>query len=333
MERIGWPGRVPVHARHPPHRLSRQAVDDPAVRRLRQRPADQRALQDDPRRGRRRPVGRLRHAHPDGPRLRRRARARRGGSLRRRDRLRGRHAGAVRRHRPGRHHDVDDDLAARPCRCSACTSSPPNGRAPTPAELNGTLQTDIFKEYIAQKEWIYPPEPHLKLIGDLMEYVATRHPGVQAAVGVRLPHPGGRSHRRAGARVHPRRRVRLRRAGHVARAGRRPVRARPVVLLRRAHRLLRGDREAARGAPDLGALDARRLRREDRSRPVAALPHPDRRRLADRAAAGQQHRAHRGRGARRGAGRHELAAHQRAGRGARAAVGEGGPDRACAPSR
>ena len=40
------------------------------------------------------------------------------------------------------------------------------------ARLNGTLQTDIFKEYIAQKEWIYPPEPHLKLIGDLMEYVA-----------------------------------------------------------------------------------------------------------------------------------------------------------------
>src|SRR5690348_9301141 len=41
------------------------------------------------------------------------------------------------------------------------------------SKLNGTLQTDIFKEYIAQKEWIYPPEPHLKLIGDLMEYVAT----------------------------------------------------------------------------------------------------------------------------------------------------------------
>ncbi|WNE98946.1 methylmalonyl-CoA mutase family protein [Streptomyces luomodiensis] len=38
------------------------------------------------------------------------------------------------------------------------------------ARLNGTLQTDIFKEYIAQKEWLFPPEPHLKLIGDLMEY-------------------------------------------------------------------------------------------------------------------------------------------------------------------
>jgi methylmalonyl-CoA mutase, N-terminal domain len=38
--------------------------------------------------------------------------------------------------------------------------------------LNGTLQTDIFKEYIAQKEWLFGPEPHLRLIGDLMEYCA-----------------------------------------------------------------------------------------------------------------------------------------------------------------
>ncbi|WP_093840987.1 acyl-CoA mutase large subunit family protein [Streptomyces aidingensis] len=45
-----------------------------------------------------------------------------------------------------------------------------------PAVLNGTLQTDIFKEYIAQKEWLFPPEPHLRLIGDLMEYCAERIP-------------------------------------------------------------------------------------------------------------------------------------------------------------
>src|SRR5919107_1023430 len=37
------------------------------------------------------------------------------------------------------------------------------------SKLDGTLQTDIFKEYIAQKEWLFPPEPHLRLIGDLME--------------------------------------------------------------------------------------------------------------------------------------------------------------------
>src|SRR4051812_35536001 len=43
-------------------------------------------------------------------------------------------------------------------------------------KLNGTLQTDIFKEYIAQKEWLFGPEPHLKLIGDLMEYCAEQIP-------------------------------------------------------------------------------------------------------------------------------------------------------------
>jgi methylmalonyl-CoA mutase, N-terminal domain len=42
--------------------------------------------------------------------------------------------------------------------------------------LNGTLQTDIFKEYIAQKEWLFAPEPHLRLIGDLMEYCAEKIP-------------------------------------------------------------------------------------------------------------------------------------------------------------
>ncbi len=42
--------------------------------------------------------------------------------------------------------------------------------------LDGTLQTDILKEYIAQKEWIFPPRPHLRLIGDLMEFCLERVP-------------------------------------------------------------------------------------------------------------------------------------------------------------
>jgi methylmalonyl-CoA mutase, N-terminal domain len=42
--------------------------------------------------------------------------------------------------------------------------------------LNGTLQTDIFKEYIAQKEWLFPPQPHLRLIGGLMEFCAAEIP-------------------------------------------------------------------------------------------------------------------------------------------------------------
>ena len=79
-------------------------------------------------------------------------------------------------------------------------------------KLDGTLQTDIFKEYIAQKEWLFTPEPHLRLIGDLMEYCNANDPGVQAALGLRLPHPRGRLDGRAGAGVHAGRRVRVRRA-------------------------------------------------------------------------------------------------------------------------
>ncbi len=45
-----------------------------------------------------------------------------------------------------------------------------------PGRLNGTLQTDIFKEYIAQKEWLFAPEPHLRLIGDLMEHCSAQIP-------------------------------------------------------------------------------------------------------------------------------------------------------------
>jgi methylmalonyl-CoA mutase N-terminal domain/subunit len=44
------------------------------------------------------------------------------------------------------------------------------------ADLGGTLQTDIHKEYIAQKEWLFPPEPHLRLIGDLMEFTTANMP-------------------------------------------------------------------------------------------------------------------------------------------------------------
>jgi methylmalonyl-CoA mutase N-terminal domain/subunit len=40
------------------------------------------------------------------------------------------------------------------------------------ARLDGTCQTDILKEYIAQKEWLFPPEPHLRLTADMMEFCA-----------------------------------------------------------------------------------------------------------------------------------------------------------------
>ncbi len=42
--------------------------------------------------------------------------------------------------------------------------------------LNGTLQNDILKEYIAQKEYIYPPRPSMRLVTDVVEYAARRVP-------------------------------------------------------------------------------------------------------------------------------------------------------------
>jgi methylmalonyl-CoA mutase N-terminal domain/subunit len=44
------------------------------------------------------------------------------------------------------------------------------------AALSGTIQTDILKEYIAQKEWIFPPEPSMRLVTDMVEFCARELP-------------------------------------------------------------------------------------------------------------------------------------------------------------
>jgi methylmalonyl-CoA mutase N-terminal domain/subunit len=42
--------------------------------------------------------------------------------------------------------------------------------------LKGTVQADMLKEYIAQKEWAYPPEAHLRLVRDMMVYCTKKMP-------------------------------------------------------------------------------------------------------------------------------------------------------------
>ncbi len=44
------------------------------------------------------------------------------------------------------------------------------------AALRGTIQTDILKEYIAQKEYIFPPEPSMRLVTDMIEFCANEMP-------------------------------------------------------------------------------------------------------------------------------------------------------------
>jgi methylmalonyl-CoA mutase N-terminal domain/subunit len=46
----------------------------------------------------------------------------------------------------------------------------------SPADLRGTIQTDILKEYIAQKEWIFPPAPSMRLVTDMVEFCAREMP-------------------------------------------------------------------------------------------------------------------------------------------------------------
>ena len=44
------------------------------------------------------------------------------------------------------------------------------------SKLNGTLQNDILKEFIAQKEWIYPPAESMRIIMDMIQYCTTKMP-------------------------------------------------------------------------------------------------------------------------------------------------------------
>jgi methylmalonyl-CoA mutase N-terminal domain/subunit len=44
------------------------------------------------------------------------------------------------------------------------------------ASLGGTLQADILKEYIAQKEWIFPPRPHVRIIVEMMRFCRDEMP-------------------------------------------------------------------------------------------------------------------------------------------------------------
>src|SRR2546426_12119656 len=49
-------------------------------------------------------------------------------------------------------------------------------RGIAPSKLRGTIQNDILKEYQAQKEWIFPPEPSMRLVVDTFEFGSKHAP-------------------------------------------------------------------------------------------------------------------------------------------------------------
>ena len=45
-----------------------------------------------------------------------------------------------------------------------------------PARLKGTMQNDILKEFMVRNTYIYPPEPSMRLVADIMEYTSQHMP-------------------------------------------------------------------------------------------------------------------------------------------------------------
>ncbi len=186
-------------------------------------------------------------------------------------------------------------------------------------KLRGTTQNDVLKEYIARGNYIYPPQPTMRLTTDLFQYCHERVPrwntisisgyhfrekGCSAVQEVAFTLSSGIAYVQAaidkGLAVDefaPRLAFFFNGHNNVFQE---------VAKFRAARRMWAHIMRERFGATEPEGDDA-------------ALPHADRRRDADRAAAREQHRARRAAGLRRRLRRHAVAAHQRLRRGARAA--------------
>ena len=80
-------------------------------------------------------------------------------------------------------------------------------------KLRGTVQNDVLKEYMARGNYIYPPEPTMRLTTDIFEYCQENVPEVEHDLDQRVPHPREGLFGRPGGRLHALQRDRLRRGG------------------------------------------------------------------------------------------------------------------------
>ena len=244
-----------------------------------------------------------------------------------------RHADALSRHRPRRGLGVDDDQRAGGDHARLLRR---RGRAAgrrRRSRSRGTIQADILKEYIAQKEWCFPIDPAMRLVGDMIEWCSRADAALAPGLDLRLPHPRGRIDCRAGARVHAQGRLHLRRAGASTAAStsttsRRGCRSSSTPTSTSSRRspstAPRGASGRASCATPTAPSDPRSWLMRFHTQTAGVIAH--------RSAAAQQHRPHRDRGARRRARRHPVAAHQLLRRGARAAHRGSGADRAAHPA-
>ena len=211
--------RVSLHARRLRLDVSRAAVDDAPVRRLRPGRGYQRPLPFSAGPGTGRPVHRLRHAHPDG--LRRRPRTRQGrgrprGGL---GHLDSRYGPPVRSDPAGQGHHLDDRQLLG---VDSARDVPGQCRAPGHAlGAGGRHDPERHAQGVHRAKGMDLPAA----AGGADRYRHDRvlreaGPAMASGVDFRLPHPRGRLDRGAGTRLHPGRRHLLRRGGAQARARR-----------------------------------------------------------------------------------------------------------------
>ena len=143
-------------------------------------------------------------------------------------------------------------------------------------KLRGTVQNDVLKEYMARGNYIYPPEPTMRLTTDIFEYCARERAEVEHDLDQRLPHPREGLLGRAGGRLHALQRDRLRRGGARPRPRDRRVRPPPRLLLQLPQQRLPGGRQVPRRAADVGGDRPRplRLREPEARRRSASTPRP-----------------------------------------------------------
>ena len=207
--------------------------------------------------------------------------------MRRGDRLAGRHGAALRGDRHGRDHDLEDETA-RPAahRAGPYVAAAEKKGIPRKA-LGGTLQADILKEYIAQKEWIFPPRPHVRIIVDMMKFCTEQMPKWNT-ISI-----SGYHIREAGSTAVQELAFTLADGFAYVEAA---VKAgmdvdsfapRLSLFLQLADRLLRGDLQVPGCAPHLRAPHAREIRGQGSAFVAAAFPHPDGGLQRDRCTAAQ----------------------------------------------
>ena len=168
-----------------------------------------------------------------------------------------------------------------------------------PKALAGTVQNDILKEFMVRNTYIYPPEPSMRIVADIIGYTAREMPRFNpiSISGYHMQEAGATAVQELA--LHPCRRRRVRPRGHSGRARRGRLRAAAVVLLRHRHELLHGGRQASRRAAAVGRAPRDPLRSIEPPLPDAAHPLPDFGSQSHQPGSVQQRRAHRGRGARR----------------------------------